>query len=91
MAELFNISGAVIVVEIPPRFEEYMDSALLRLQVAHPECRLSRSGTTITVLSSTDILEEQFRRDVHHTVYREKIYAETIGMRHGLVAAVTAR
>jgi len=91
MAELFNISGFDFVVEIPPQFEEYVDSALLRLQVAHPVCRLSRSGKTITVQSSKGLSEVELRKAILHTIYREKIYAETLGMRQALVEAVTAR
>ncbi len=33
------------MVDIPPRFHEYLDAALLRIQILYPECQFSRSGS----------------------------------------------
>ena len=79
------------VVDIPPRFHEYLDAALLRVQVLHPECQFSSSDCAISVRAPDGHSEDQIRKTVLHAVYREKIYAETFGMRQALVAAVTAR
>jgi hypothetical protein len=90
-AELTDAVGFDFVVDIPPRFGEYLDAALLRIQVLHPDCQFSRSCGAILVLAPDGHSEDQIRKTVLHAVYREKIYTETFGMRQALVAAVTAR
>ncbi len=90
-AELTDTIESDFVVDIPPRFQEYLDAVLLRVQAIHSGCQFSRSGCAISVRARDGHSEAQIRKTVLHAVYREKIYAETLGMRQALVAAVTAR
>lgn len=78
------------VVDVPPLFEKYADSAMLRLQALYPACRFSRGDGRISIRKSSELAEDQLRKDVLHAVYREKIYAETLVMRQALVTAVTS-
>lgn len=91
MTKLPDATDVDVVVEIPPQFQKYADAAMLRLQVLYPACRLASLGGGISVISSGGFAQDQFRKDVLHVVYREKIYAETLTMRQALVAAVTSR
>ncbi|RUW68754.1 hypothetical protein [Mesorhizobium sp. M4B.F.Ca.ET.049.02.1.2] len=91
MTKLPDATDVDVVVEIPPQFAKYADAAMLRLQVLYPVCRFAKQGGGISVSSSGGLAADQFRKDVLHAVYREKIYSETLTMRQALVAAVTAR
>ncbi|CDX11819.1 putative Rhodospirillum photometricum DSM 122 draft genome sequence [Mesorhizobium plurifarium] len=89
MTKLPHATDVDVVVEIPLQFGKYADAAMLRLQVLYPACRIARQDGEISVRSSGCIAEDQFRKDVLHFLYREKIYTETLTMRQALVAAVT--
>lgn len=91
MIKLSDDNESGLVVEIPPRFQEYLDVTLVRLQALFPDCRFCRTDCTISVHGSETHSQDQVRRAILHTIYREKIYAETLGMRRALVEAVTAR
>ncbi|MEI9425694.1 hypothetical protein O7A70_31705 [Mesorhizobium sp. Cs1299R1N1] len=91
MTKLLKLNDADFVVEIPPQFEKYVDTAMLRLQVLYPACRLTREGNAISIGPSDSVAEDQLRRDVLHTIFREKVYAETLVMRQALVTAVMRR
>ncbi|MET3523863.1 hypothetical protein [Mesorhizobium abyssinicae] len=91
MAELPNVAEFDFVVEIPPQFDKYVDSAMLRLQVHHPAWRIARLDGAISIGVSGGLAEEELRKTVLYTVYREKIYAETLVMRQALMSAVTSR
>ncbi|AMS45199.1 hypothetical protein AA2016_6303 (plasmid) [Aminobacter aminovorans] len=86
--ELSEIAEYEVVVEIPPQFTEYIDAALLRLQGLFPRCRFARVTNSVAVQLPGGLSEDQMRGTVAHAVYREKIYAETLAMRHSLVSAV---
>lgn len=91
MAKFSDVTELALVVDIPPQFSDYLDATLLRLQAIVPACRFSKSNGCILARGLTSISEDQLRKTILHTVYREKIYAETLAMRRNLVAAVTAR
>ncbi|TPI11148.1 hypothetical protein FJW06_20705 [Mesorhizobium sp. B4-1-3] len=91
MTKLPDATDVDVVVEIPPQFEKYADAAMLRLQVLYPACRIARQDGETAVRSSGCLAEDQFRKDVLHFVYREKIYSETLTLRQALVAAVMIR
>jgi len=87
--KLSGIAEYEVVVELPPQFTEYIDAALLRLQGLFPRCRFARVANSVAVQLAGGLSEDQIRVAVTHAVYREKIYAETLAMRHSLVSAVT--
>lgn len=86
-----NDASLNVVVDIPPQFADYLDVALVRLQAILPDCQLAKVGRAISVHVPESLSREQVRRTILHTVYREKIYAETLPMRYALVEAVIAR
>lgn len=80
-----------VVVDIPPQFVVYLDVALIRLQAILPDYRFAKVDCAISAHGPGSLSREQVRKTILHTVYREKIYAETLPMRHALVEAVTTR
>ena len=91
MTELSDNIGLEFVVDVPPRFQSYLDITLVRLQTIFPDCRFSDTDCAILVQGPKGRSEDVVRKAILHTVYREKIYAETLSMRQALVEAVTAR
>lgn len=90
MAKFSDVTELELVVDIPPQFSDHLDPTLLRLQAIVPECRFCQFADSIVARGLTSISEDQLRKTILHTVYREKIYAETLSMRRDLIAAVTA-
>jgi len=91
MAKLSDDCVSELVVDIPPGFQDYLDGTLVRLQTLFPSFRFSKTEGAIMVIGPDSVTEDQLRRSILHTIYREKIYVETLGMRQALVEAVTAR
>jgi hypothetical protein len=78
-------------VEIPQEFRVFVPAALMRLQVIHPTLEFSRDADLVVVGGPNSFDPTEIRKSVLHSIYREKIYAETLPLRQSLVAAVTAK
>jgi len=78
-------------IEVPEIYANYVDAALLRLGSLYPEFVFHRCDNDILIEGVCGQLLTNVRRDVLHTVYREKIYTETLSMRRALVETVTRR
>jgi hypothetical protein len=80
-----------LTVEIPPCFDPFVDSALLRIRALYGGHRFNRTAGGIRVCSLAGSIDPAVEQAVLHAVYREKIYADTLEMRRALVAALTRR
>jgi hypothetical protein len=69
----------------------YAESALARLRYLYPALTFSVAPEGIEVKGEMDTAPEELQRAIHHALYREKIYAETLPMRRALMEAVTRR
>lgn len=78
-------------IEVPQNFQCFVESALIRLQVQYPSLRFSASGQGVAVEELPPDMLDDLRKNVLHAIYREKIYSETLPLRHALIGAVTAR
>lgn len=78
-------------VTFPAYFQSFADAALLRLQVRYPQTSFLLSEGKFEVVPAAHVRCEVLHRDILHTIYAERIFAETLPMRQALVAAVTAR
>jgi hypothetical protein len=78
-------------IEIPQDFQRFVEGALFRLQAQYPSLRFSASGQGVEVEELPPDRLDDLRKNVLHAVYREKIYSETLPLRHALIRAVTAR
>jgi hypothetical protein len=63
--------------------------ALARLGYLYPQFQFSRNMSIIYVSGVTSEHEIAVKRDVFHTLYREKIYAETLPLRTALIEMVS--
>lgn len=76
-----------LTIGIPALFSTYVEAAIVRLQIHYPSLSFDAHESGIAV--SGNIPDHAaLRSAVLHIVYREKIYAETLVMRQGLLAAV---
>ncbi|MBZ9775977.1 hypothetical protein [Mesorhizobium sp. CO1-1-8] len=80
-----------VTIEIPQNFRSFVNGALLRVQAQYPSLRFSVSPEGIEVASLPLDHLEDVRKSILHTVYREKIYVETLPLRQALITAVTAK
>ena len=78
-------------VEIPHDFQRFVEGALIRLKIQYPSLRFSTSGQGIEVGELPPDRLDELRKNILHAIYREKIYSETLPLRHALINAVTAR
>lgn len=89
MGEARSLGRATI--EIPQGFQRFVEGALMRLQVQYPSLRFSASSQGVAVEEIPPDRLDDLRKNVLHAIYREKIYLETLPLRHAMIGAVTAR
>lgn len=80
-----------ITIEIPQSFRSFVEGALLRVQAQYPSLGFSVSSEGIEIASLPPDHLDKVRKSILHTVYREKIYVETLPLRQALINAVTAK
>ncbi|MFD9899695.1 hypothetical protein ACFWXH_07215 [Mesorhizobium sp. NPDC059054] len=90
MGNIISESDSILTVAIAPQFEAFVSSACVRFQVQFPELTV-RIENGMAEISGCNRRSSDIRRAFLHTLYREKIYAETLPLRANLVAAVTSR
>jgi len=66
----------------------YADAALARLGYLHPDWQITRTGNELLVRSGDPVDRNAVRRDIKFVLYREKILAETLDLRRGLLRMV---
>ena len=74
-------------IPIPKSFENHVDAAIVRASYLYPDlqihnCQESMSVQIITQNENFDI--EQFRKDFHNILYRERIYSDTLPIRKSI-------
>jgi len=72
---------------VPNQLHSYMPTTLIRLNYLYPDLTFSVETTDIVVGNCPVDRETFIKRDVLYTLYREKIYAETLSMRRSLFEA----
>ena len=86
-----GLGPAAVTIDLAEIFHRYREAAILRLQSLYPTVGFAIADCGIVAMDTASINETEIRKAVLSTVYREKIYAETLPMRLALVAAVTSR
>jgi hypothetical protein len=74
-------------MQVPNPFLQYLPSALVRLGYLYPELVFSAEAAEVIIENCPRDRENTVTRDVLYTLYREKIYAETLLMRRSLFEA----
>lgn len=70
------------IIDIPPAFHAYADSTLARIQVAHPNFNIELNGKVFICQIDKSLNNEGWcKKIILHTLYKEKIYHETLPIR----------
>lgn len=78
-----------IVIDVPSGFDSVIERSLIRLRARFARHRFERRCEGIFVLTDDEATDpDQVRSAVLHTLYRERIFTETLSMRETLLAAV---
>ena len=77
------------LIESP--LEPYVPAAIVRLGYLHPSWEIEFSESSIRVRSALETGKPLVQREVFHSVYREKILAETLDMRRDLLKLVASK
>lgn len=76
-------------IAVPKNMTRYAESAILRLGYLYSQASFALVDGSIEVkLAPTEDIE-RIKQEVRYCLYREKIYAETLSLRHSLLEAVT--
>jgi len=76
-------------IQIPKKFEPYLDAALVRFQYLYPETIVSLSALELTLTNEAS-LETKLKEEFLHLLYKEKIYSETLDIRRSLYQAISS-
>jgi hypothetical protein len=79
------------VIPVSPIFRPYVDAAVLRFTYLFPDIGIEVGEDSITATHSPKQDRVSVRRELTHSLYREKIYHETLSMRRDMVATLTRR
>lgn len=74
-------------IRVPQAFHDYLDAAIVRFESQHVGIRVL-PGNNGVHLEGEHSQQPELRSDFLQTLYREKIYAETLPMRQALLEAV---
>jgi len=74
--------------DVPSSLTDFIDAALVRLRLQFGNVEFHRTTAAITADADDPIEVEKLRSAVLHALYREKIYAETLPLRHALLERV---
>lgn len=72
---------------VPDQLHSFMPMALIRLNYLYPDLTFSFENNDVVIRNCPVDRETLVKRDVLYTLYREKIYAETLSMRKSLFEA----
>lgn len=78
-------------VYVAPAMLPYVEPTLARLRYVHPHAQFKLAGNIIKITCPAGTSMTDLKRDVQYTLYREKIYAETLPLRRALIDAVTGK
>jgi len=77
-----------VSITVPEKSRTFLDSALLRVGYLHPHWLVTSTSEGVVVEVESGPSEAEVRREILYSVYREKILAETLDLRRGLIAFV---
>jgi hypothetical protein len=78
-----------MVIAVPDLFAPFMVAAVARVQAQFPAIELRVVAENIEIIGAgfDDVM--RVRSAIMHSLYREKIYTETLPMRTAMLAALT--
>lgn len=83
-----RIMASTVRLDVPQEMSPFVGTALTRLTYLFPHVVFAASDTTLTAEFGEGVDVGELRREMAHTLYREKIYQETLEMRRQLIRAL---
>lgn len=80
--------AATVRLEVPQELLPFVGTALTRLTYLFPHVAFATTDAALTAEVGDGIDASELRREMAHTLYREKIYQETLDMRRQLIRAL---
>ncbi|MBY5401043.1 hypothetical protein [Rhizobium leguminosarum] len=77
--------------EIAPELMPYVADATVRFRYLNPGVDVTISGAAAVVAGSEVVNVKDLEQQFMFCLYRQKIYSETLPLRHALLAGVTGR
>jgi hypothetical protein len=78
-----------VLIGVPEKFASHLDAAALRFGSQHPNITMHVDGTTCR-LTGDGADDPALRSRFLHSVYREKIFTDTLPMRLALIETLRA-
>ncbi|SFU17021.1 hypothetical protein SAMN05444141_11415 [Pseudovibrio denitrificans] len=76
-------------IKIPETFLPVKDDAYLRLTYLYPELEIELHDTSIVFRSIGEHKKQTLKREVSHTLYREKMRADSTQLRQSLLQVLS--
>lgn len=80
---------ADIVIEIPSKFESFLETAILRFQYLYPELEVTLSGLQVNIKNTKTHSLQNLKKELLHLIYKEKIYSETLDIRTAIYRGIS--
>lgn len=77
------------VIDIPSKFESFLDTAILRFQYLYPELELAIIGLRVNIRTPQPHSLSSLKKELLHLLYKEKIYSETLEIRKALYRGIS--
>ncbi len=74
-------------VAVPESFREYVEPVQVRMGYLYPDIELTYDvdeGTIHARWNGADVTPSEFKKELMHQLYREKVYQETLPIRQRL-------
>ena len=78
------------VFEFESDLIKYAPSSIARLNYLFPQLKFSLQNNLIQVESDVEF-PDNLQRDINYTIYREKIYHDTLGIREHILARILTK
>ena len=82
-------TNTVFKIELSDNLMPYVGSAIARLGYLHPDVEFKAVADGLEANIPDDHNATTVRRNIYYTIYREKIYAETLPLRLDLSKMLT--
>jgi hypothetical protein len=75
-------------IVVPAQCAEFVDAAVLRLTYLYPSVSFSKREGVLAAVFEDELDAHDLRKQMAHTLYREKIYQETLELRRRALRAL---
>ena len=77
-----------VIYQVTAPFHPYIDACIVRLSYLYPDLDLSSDGSSVFATGRVKTASNDIKSEIAHALYREKIFADTLGIRTAIHAAL---